>query len=783
MKKLKKYLVIFILILFSFLTVKKIYGFFTVSTDVKINTFTLNRKTTYTVIHELMNTDGTTYTEHSRLEFADVLIGTSVTPALLPPLEGFTPPSRETVVLNSYANTVITYRYTRNQYTLTVNDSNLVTGTPSGTYYYDELIHLVAAETNTSGGRFVKWSDETTDRDYTFNLTDNVTIGPIYTEGHIITYEPNNGEDPITTTLEENHPLGTLPTVTYNDCVGETGSYADRQCTYYNKFEGWYKEPTFVNKVDETFVPTSDITLYAKWNKLYYANYDTFTCSGSNYIDTGIFMFNKENVEKDFIVKFTVEENNGFTPGSDIKFGTIFTDMNETGDPFPGLHFYSTDNDHYTMNINNTTGIRVKDEHTGYVTGQEVVIKKHRGKVYYSYDGGPDIEVNDFRELNINYQRSASFCAGRNANGVWYRFFKGDISNMSIELIEPAYYTLRFYGNGGVGAMLDQKVKLGYNETINSNEFINYDGSFRGWNTEPDGSGTSFADNDTITSDLGVEGAIVKLYAQWGPPYHYQIHFDANGGTGTMDNQELNVPGRPTPLTANEFTKSGYEFKGWNTEPDGTGTHYDDEEKVENLCSNDGDVITLYAEWWKIQYSHPGDAVFDGTSNTFIDTGINVFSDENINKDFEIRFTFKSVDSDIFTYTPKQPTIFNVKDESNQYMPGFNIRFNSTNSTAQMTPTYKWKGNTSSSINMTAVQTSKAPIEFIYRRRNGVLTMEYIDKNNNHVGPTQMFKQSSWTLNQPFATNVAFGGYFDSDNNPGRFFKGTLSDIVILMED
>ena len=48
-----------------------------------------------------------------------------------------------------------------------------------------------------------------------------------------------------------------------------------------------------------------------------------------------------------------------------------------------------------------------------------------------------------------------------------------------------------------------------------------------------------------------------------------------------------------------------------------------------------------------------------------------------------------------------------------------------------------------------------------------------------------MITQDNWNLNQPFATNVAFGGYFDAENGnaPGRFFKGTLADISIIMQE
>ena len=55
--------------------------------------------------------------------------------------------------------------------------------------------------------------------------------------------------------------------------------------------------------------------------------------------------------------------------------------------------------------------------------------------------------------------------------------------------------------------------------------------------------------------------------------------------------------------------------------------------------------------------------------------------------------------------------------------------------------------------------------------------------NNYDSGEKTTINQGNWSLNQPFTTNVAFGGYFDSNNNPGRFFKGTLADIRIIMEE
>ena len=61
------------------------------------------------------------------------------------------------------------------------------------------------------------------------------------------------------------------------------------------------------------------------------------------------------------------------------------------------------------------------------------------------------------------------------------------------------------------------------------------------------------------------------------------------------------------------FTKVGHSFAGWNTEPDGNGTHYEDEEVVINLSENHGDEITLYAQWSINSYTVTFNSV-DGTS-------------------------------------------------------------------------------------------------------------------------------------------------------------------------
>jgi len=89
------------------------------------------------------------------------------------------------------------------------------------------------------------------------------------------------------------------------------------------------------------------------------------------------------------------------------------------------------------------------------------------------------------------------------------------------------------------------------------------------------------------------------------------VSFDANGGTGSMADQEF-VNGEEKALTPNDFTNENHEFTGWNTQPDGSGTTYSDQQKIKP----DSD-ITLYAQWEKITPDNTGNPPLfpDNTDN------------------------------------------------------------------------------------------------------------------------------------------------------------------------
>ena len=77
----------------------------------------------------------------------------------------------------------------------------------------------------------------------------------------------------------------------------------------------------------------------------------------------------------------------------------------------------------------------------------------------------------------------------------------------------------------------------------------------------------------------------------------YTIKYDGNGATGGTTVDSTHKYDSEQSLTTNGYTRTGYAFKEWNTNPDGTGTSYTDEAQIKNITSENGITITLYAQW------------------------------------------------------------------------------------------------------------------------------------------------------------------------------------------
>ena len=108
--------------------------------------------------------------------------------------------------------------------------------------------------------------------------------------------------------------------------------------------------------------------------------------------------------------------------------------------------------------------------------------------------------------------------------------------------------------------------------------------TFAGWYEKEDLSG------DPVTEIPSYAVGDKQYWAKW-TANTYTVTFEANGGTGSMDDQTFTY-GEEKALTENTFTRTGYTFAGWNTQADGNGTSYADGEEL-SLTDN----LTLYALW------------------------------------------------------------------------------------------------------------------------------------------------------------------------------------------
>lgn len=85
-------------------------------------------------------------------------------------------------------------------------------------------------------------------------------------------------------------------------------------------------------------------------------------------------------------------------------------------------------------------------------------------------------------------------------------------------------------------------------------------------------------------------------------PYLYKIKFDGNGAAKGKMSEKACAAGQKEKLSKNKFEKKGYTFAGWNTQPDGKGTFYEENAYVKNLTKKADEVVTLYAQWKAAQY-------------------------------------------------------------------------------------------------------------------------------------------------------------------------------------
>lgn len=188
----------------------------------------------------------------------------------------------------------------------------------------------------------------------------------------------------------------------------------------------------------------------------------------------------------------------------------------------------------------------------------------------------------------------------------------------------PANITVTLDGNGGKFGSSSTKtftVKTGqaYGDTLNTLPTWN-NHTFSSWSLDKNGNGGVITSTTNVASTKNV-----TLYAQWSAVVTFNTnetnsgnYLDDNGSSfissveGILPNSITFINGdsvnRGVPSTT--ISKEGYEFVGWSTEPNGTGTWYcssinwNDTAAAKGAKQVIGEQITgnttLYAQWKRI---------------------------------------------------------------------------------------------------------------------------------------------------------------------------------------
>ena len=240
----------------------------------------------------------------------------------------------------------------------------------------------------------------------------------------------------------------------------------------------------------------------------------------------------------------------------------------------------------------------------------------------------------------------------------------------------------------------------------------------------------------------------------------HSITYVLDGGTQAL-NQVTTIASNES-VTLLDPTREEYNFGGWYNNSSFEG-------EAITVLSNVTSDITLYALWTEYDYFIRR-AEFDGTVGNVIDTGIALYSAENVNKNFRIKFTIDSFDSSYPNTTINKnqaPTILSSMLETGAPYPGFVYRLLNSNGTK-----YNIKINDSHVTSFDNYYPLVSGIDVEIVRENGIM---YTKVNNTVYTKVLTYKDNIDTFDIP----LTIGGNINSSGNYDRTFKGVLSNVSV----
>ena len=198
--------------------------------------------------------------------------------------------------------------------------------------------------------------------------------------------------------------------------VIEKNGFEDEGKTYYRQYDLAGGEQLFNTQKDE--IETAN----------YYYHKNAVEFDGTNYIDTGICLFSKENIDKDFEVSFEIESR-----GSNSQYATMISAMDESGSPWPGIVYRVNSSTQDQFCANATSSLTFGTFYTAS-TVQKVTLKRTSKILYINFNDGTDTKILDLTTLTKTFNAPVAFGASLDGSLNPQRYFKGTLSNLMVRL-------------------------------------------------------------------------------------------------------------------------------------------------------------------------------------------------------------------------------------------------------------------------------------------------------------------------------------------------------------
>lgn len=376
-----------------------------------------------------------------------------------------------------------------------------------------------------------------------------------------------------------------------------------------------------------------ELTLYAVWNPYAYTAMFNPGSVGQE-IPTGDMMGKMESTSDQAISlpectytlpnyhfagwKYNGASNDGIADPTDENVGTIYP----AGSKFEYLPGYNNETIQFEAQWDpNTVSISYDaNGGTGTMAGAT-----------YTYDGsifayllpGADGSLSKDGYRFIGWCENADGSSDIMSEGDQYPldFSKGNQDITLYAIWEPNAYSIRFNGNGGTGEMANQAGISSEPTILNPNQFTSIDQMFAGWSTT--GTGTvQYADRASFDYKASTNNQVVDLFAIW--TKLYKLAFDANGGGGNMDTLLNGMDGIGQTLPECAFTKEGFVFKGWATNPYTLTAEYQPGDSFTYSPQTAGETVTLYAIW-EAEGANAADRIQVGLGTVYLTAGQEYF--------------------------------------------------------------------------------------------------------------------------------------------------------------